>query len=157
MGRILTHYELAEKARELILVESTRKYPDETGGMLVGKFDENCVLIENATCPGPGARHSSHRFRRDGNYSQRVLDDIVMECEGEYDYIGEWHSHPAKSGPSPRDMAAMRWVANNDKYAIDQPILGLCTNESAVNWRLNFYSFDGQQLLELKPCEDSDF
>jgi integrative and conjugative element protein (TIGR02256 family) len=153
---MLIRYKLAQKAREFILMESVREYPNETGGMLVGRFDGNCVLIEYATRPGSGAKHSPRRFKRNGDYSQRVLDDIVMKCKGEYDYIGEWHSHPAQSSPSARDVAAMRWVANNDKYAIDQPVLGLCINESAGTWRLGFYLFDGQQLLELKPYEDSD-
>jgi 8-oxo-dGTP diphosphatase len=51
-------------------------------------------------------------------------------------------------------VSAMRWIADNRKYAIDQPIIGLCTNESVDTWRLSFYLFDGQQLRELKPCLD---
>jgi integrative and conjugative element protein (TIGR02256 family) len=154
VGKMLVHYKLAEEARKFILAESLHRYPNETGGILVGGFDGDCVLIEHATGPGPLAQHSSQLFRRDGDYSQRVLDDIVMEYGGRYDYIGEWHSHPVNSGPSAKDVSAMRWIANNKKYAIDQPIIGLCTNESVDTWRLSFYLFDGQQLRELRPYLD---
>ena len=144
------YYRLAEKARTLILHESSHKYPNETGGMLVGRLNGNCVLIEHATRPGPKAQRSPHRFKRDGDYSQEVLDNIVAESKGEYDYIGEWHSHPAKSGPSAQDVAAMRWIASNNRYAIDRPILVLCTSKSVDTWQLSFYLFDGQRLRNLK-------
>lgn len=150
MGEIKV-YQLTDQARQFMLGESSCKSPDETGGMLIGKFDGDCVWIQYATGPGPMAKHSPQRFQRDGDYSQKVLDSIVMESDGEYDYIGEWHSHPVKSGPSPLDVAAMRWIASTPKYATDTPILGLCTNEAYDTWRLSFYRFDGGQLLELKP------
>lgn len=150
------YYKLATPALELIIAESSREYPNETGGILIGKFNENenYVLIEYATASGPGAQFSPSHFRRDGDYSQMLLDEIVTKSDGEYDYIGEWHSHPVKSGPSARDRAAMRWIAKNSKYAIKQPIMGLCTNEAPDTWRLSFFLFDGRRLRELKsfPC-----
>jgi integrative and conjugative element protein (TIGR02256 family) len=151
---MLVYYKLTEEAREFILAESRRAYPHETGGMLIGRLDRDYVSIEHATNPGPLAQHSPQLFRRDGDYSQRALDDIVVEYGGKIDYVGEWHSHPAKSGPSAQDMGAMRWIANNDKYAVDQPIMGLCIYEPVDTWRLNFYLFDGQQLRALNPCPD---
>lgn len=144
------YYRLAEKARRLILKESSHECPNETGGMLVGRFGGNRVLIEHATRPGPRAQRLSHRFKRDGDYSQQVLDRIVAESKGERDYIGEWHSHPAQSGPSAQDVAAMSWIANNSRYAIDRPILVLCTCKSVDTWQLSFYLFDGQRLRKLK-------
>lgn len=147
---MLVTYRLAVKARRLILQESSREHPNETGGILVGRIDGNYILIEHATWPGPKAQHFPNRFKRDGNYSQQVLDRIVAESKGKCDYIGEWHSHPAQSSPSTQDVTAMSWIANNHKYAIDRPILGLCTCKSVDTWQLGFYLFDGQRLRELK-------
>lgn len=145
------YYKLAAPVLELIIAESSRKYPNETGGILVGKFTESYVLIEYATDSGPAAQFSPNHFRRDGGYSQVLLDEIVIKSGGEDDYIGEWHSHPVKSGPSVRDRAALRWIAKNSKYSVDQPIMGLCTNEAPGTWRLSFYLFDGRRLRALQP------
>jgi len=143
-------YRLAEKAWGLIIYESSHEYPNETGGMLVGRSNGNCIFIEHATRPGPKAQRSPYRFKRDGDYSQEVLDSIVAESRGEYDYIGEWHSHPSESGPSAQDIAAMRWITNNNRYVIDRPILALCTSKSVDTWDLSFYLFDGQRLRKLR-------
>lgn len=110
--------------------------------------------IERATGPGPGAQHSPWSFRRDGNYNQKVLDKIVRESSGEYDYIGEWHSHPQKVAPSVKDIAAMHWIANNHKYAIEHPIMGLCMGNPVDTYRLYFYLFDGRRLRELKSYQE---
>ena len=150
MGKIKV-YELATETEQFILAESDRKFPKETGGMLIGKFAGDCVWIQHATSPGPMAKHSRQRFRRDGNYSQKVLDEIVTESDGKYDYIGEWHSHPVRSRPSGVDVAAMRWIAANSRYAVDTPIMGLCVKGAKDSPWMHFYQFDGTKLRKLKP------
>src|SRR5215212_3312521 len=100
----LVHYHLANHPLNFIITESTQHFPNETGGILVGRVEGNRVLITYAIGPVPLALHSRHEFKRDGEYSQAVLDQIVTEMEGAYDYIGEWHSHPLKSGPSTKDI-----------------------------------------------------
>jgi integrative and conjugative element protein (TIGR02256 family) len=147
---MIAYYSLAQGVFEFITAESLRKCPDETGGILVGKMESDCVLIEHATGPGPLARRAPQLFKRDGEYSQRVLDGIVVETGGDLDYVGEWHSHPARFGPSARDVAAMRWIASNRKYAVKRPIMGLCFNECGDTWRLSFYLFDERALCALK-------
>ena len=64
-------------------------FPNETGGLLVGRMEGSCVVITHATGPGPMALHSRYEFQRDGEYSQEALDQIVTEMGGVYDYIGE--------------------------------------------------------------------
>lgn len=150
----LAYCGVSRQARQYIIDESKRAFPDETGGMVVGKLDGDCVLVFYATGPGPKARHSPHMFRRDGDYSQKALDSIVIKSHGEYDYIGEWHSHPARYAPSVKDVAAMRWVADNSKYATAQPIMCLCIREPIDTWRLKLFVLDGHYLrqLEMRDC-----
>ena len=145
----MIYYQLAESALEFIIAESASKYPEESGGILVGRFGEGYVSIEEATGPGPLARHSRRAFKRDGEYSQRALNGIVISSCGEYDYIGEWHSHSVRSRPSVKDLVAMRWIAANSRYAMLHPILGLCTKGSHDNWELSIYAFDGMRLRKL--------
>jgi integrative and conjugative element protein (TIGR02256 family) len=145
----ITHYRLAEKALAYILEESERMYPQETGGILIGRFEQNCVSIEYAIAPGPDASHTVSGFKRDGNYSQDMLDSIVASSGGQVDYIGEWHSHPVASGPSLKDIMAMRWIINNKKYAIRCPVMGLCMKEDTGSWQVRLYLHYQLKLNEL--------
>lgn len=146
-------YKVADEVLGVILDESVSKYPQETGGILIGRLEHNCLYIEHAAGPGPLAEHSLTNFRRDGLHSQMILDEIVVEARGNSDYIGEWHSHPAKCGPSPTDIAALRWIAKNPKYAVTEPIMALCIKTSKDCWEFRVYLFDGKKLRELKGCE----
>lgn len=140
---------VSDEAYALILHESKTRFPLETGGILIGKIDDNIVHIEYATGPGPVAYHSRSRFQRDGDYSQVLLDTLVRYSRAEYDYIGEWHSHPAPVKPSSIDIKAMQWIIQNPKYAIVQPILGICTRIERDEWALGIFVFTNGQLQRL--------
>lgn len=147
----IVYYHLPNQPLNFILTESAQHFPNETGGMLVGRVEGDSVLITHATGPGPLALHSGHEFKRDGEYSQKILDQIVTEVGGMYDYIGEWHSHPLKSGPSSKDIKTMNWISQNAKYKVAQPILGLCVLETKNIWRIEFYLCKEQSVIRLKP------
>lgn len=147
---MIAYCRLATEPLNFIVAESAQHFPNETGGMLVGKVVDDCVLITHATGPGPMALHSRYEFRRDGEYSQEILDQIVADTKGAYDYIGEWHSHPLKAGPSIKDVEAMNWISRNTKYKVIQPILCLCIQEIKHTWRINIYQFREQTVIRLK-------
>lgn len=138
---MIRSYTISSEAAKLIISESAYHFPNETGGILVGKTEGSHVLIQRATGAGPGAYHSPGRFIRDGNFSQEVLDALVQELRGEFDYVGEWHSHPAHSRPSITDIKSMKWVATNPKYATAEPIMLLCTNVGVHSWQPRCYCF----------------
>lgn len=146
-------YKVSDEVLDFILGESLYKYPYETGGVLVGRMDRTCLLIEYATGPGPAAEHAASSFKRDGENTQLMLDNIVAQSDGSYDYIGEWHSHPSNCGPSSKDIASLKWIAGNPKYAVTQPIMALCIKTSKDCWEFRVYLFDGKKLRELKGCE----
>ncbi|MBN1875003.1 MAG: Mov34/MPN/PAD-1 family protein [Anaerolineae bacterium] len=152
---MITHYLLSKEVLTYIIKESERMYPQETGGVLIGRFEKEYVLIDYATAPGPDAQHTTHEFKRDGIYCQEVLDRIVAESEGLVDYIGEWHSHPSKSRPSSKDVMAMRWIANNKKYAIQNPIMCICMQEHKEVWKTYFYLYNQFRLNELVEVPSS--
>ena len=130
--------------------ESNQHFPVEAGGILIGHFGKDTVHIAFATDSGPNAQHSPTGFRRDGEYSQTVLEQIVGESEAPTDYIGEWHSHPANQGPSLKDLVSMQWIAKNPKYAVSHPVLGLCVRETADQWVISFYQLYKNSLVKLK-------
>lgn len=134
-------YTISNEAVRFVISESAYHFPDETGGILVGKTESSHVSIQRAIGAGPGAYHSPGRFKRDGDFSQEVLDALVRELRGEFDYVGEWHSHPIHSKPSITDIKSMKWVATNPKYATTEPIMLLCTNDDVNSWHLRCYCF----------------
>lgn len=147
---MIRSYTISDEAAKLIISESANHFPNETGGILVGQTEGSRVSIQRATGAGPGAYHSPGRFKRDGDFSQEVLDALVRELRGEFDYVGEWHSHPAHSTPSSTDIKSMKWVATNPKYATTEPLMLLCTSVGMNSWQLRCYCFTRNGLKLLK-------
>lgn len=139
---------ISVEAQQHMLEQSVLDFPLETGGILVGSRDRNHLHIAYATAAGPLAEHSRVHFRRDGNYTQEVLDTLVGASGGRYDYIGEWHSHPFPQGPSPRDIRAMRWIADNPVYDCPSPVLALCVKE-ASEWNIRVFCLLARTLGEV--------
>lgn len=133
--------------------EGQAKYPKETGGILVGWLEGSIIHIEVAVGPGPKAINKRNSFIRDGDYSQRQLDGIVVETAGQWDYIGEWHSHPREMGPSPKDIKSLIKVQTSPAYNILHPILGLLINQKG-NWVYRCYIFlQNNRLIEITKVE----
>jgi integrative and conjugative element protein (TIGR02256 family) len=151
----VSYYHIDENASSLIYGNCDTAFPNETGGILIGRFHGNSVLIRHAVSSGPMAKSSSVGFRRDGDYSQEMLDRVYRECQGESDYIGEWHSHPTVAGPSRRDRKAMRWIAHNKRYAMQFPVMGICMWDRGSGWILVIYQLDGHCLRRLKRLRAS--
>lgn len=148
---MIQYYTISDEARSLVLLESNNCFPNETGGVLVGKLTGDCVQIEHALNAGPKALCSPNNFKRDGDYSQDKLDAIVKESNGEFDYVGEWHSHPTPSFLSPVDIRSMRWIVDNINYAITTPILLLRVRDSKAKWRIHCYCFTRNSIIQLRP------
>lgn len=129
--------------------ESEGKHPNETGGILVGRFQPDGVLVEYIVGPGPEAMHTRSGFRRDGVYAQRELDRVYGQLAGTVDYVGEWHSHPFPVGPSPRDARSMRWVADNPRYAPENPVLIIMQRIEPHVWRAAGFQWRRRRLERL--------
>lgn len=139
---MIRQYFIDESVHDFIISESQNKYPKETGGILVGRLVEDRAKITNSIGPGPNALHKRNKFKRDGDFSQDILDSYVDQSNGEYDYIGEWHSHPQNNGPSSKDVSSMAWIANNTDYEVQTPILALCIRSNHDKWYLRVFIFD---------------
>ena len=86
--------------------------PLETGGILLGYREGADVMVTHAlVVEGSGA--SGNRYVRDDVEANRTLSDFLNDRDSDdvTGYVGEWHSHPAPSGPSSIDHAAMREIA----------------------------------------------
>src|SRR3546814_16291233 len=78
-----------------MVAEADRKFPLETGGILVGYFAENGdPVVCAALGPGPHAIHWRKRFTPDHACQCTQLDDIYDQSSGSNTYLGDWHTHP---------------------------------------------------------------
>lgn len=117
------------RAAALLEGYARASYPEETGGILIGRHDGLHITVTHIVGPGPQATHKPGRFWRDGQHAKRELDRIYAKTGGETDYIGEWHSHPISGPPSTIDKATMRCISNDPAYGIATPILIIMQHE----------------------------
>lgn len=131
-------------------LESQRKSPNETGGVLVGYVDgDGRTVVTAVVGPGPNAVHSRSRFRRDGDYAQAEVDRLHHESKGRDDYVGEWHSHPDAGGPSLIDRGSMSWISDNPHYARREPVLLIMERVRTRAWHPRAYQWVAGRLVEL--------
>lgn len=112
MTRQSTNVELRKDAYAIITSQTAKHLPVETGGILLGyREDVNVVVTHALVVDGQGV--STDRYVRDDVRANALLTEFLAQRAGDdpTGYIGEWHSHPAPSGPSPTDVAAMRATA----------------------------------------------
>lgn len=109
--------------RELVTT-SRRYYPNEFGGLLVGRYSDDLTtcFIEANIVPKD---YKSSRFT-----FERGKKGVVEKLEYYYNqvpkllYIGEWHTHPdGLPIPSVTDRLAMKQIATDDKVTIVSPVL----------------------------------
>jgi hypothetical protein len=103
--------DLRADAYQTIATETAKHLPRETGGILVGYHEDSTIVATHAlVVDGHG---TTNRYVRDDVSANVVLTEFLAQRADDdpTGYIGEWHSHPSPSGPSPMDHAAMRATA----------------------------------------------
>jgi hypothetical protein len=69
---------------------------DETGGRVIGTFDESdgalTLRILGIIEPGPKARRSPVEFHQDGEHQEKVFRNIESR-HPEVEHLGNWHTH----------------------------------------------------------------
>jgi integrative and conjugative element protein (TIGR02256 family) len=66
----------------------------ETGGVLLGWYEEEKVVVFKATSAGPNSTHENFYFQADSNYIDMIIDMEYANSNGKINYVGEWHTHP---------------------------------------------------------------
>ena len=95
----------------------------ETGGILVGRYDEahDTAIVTRVWGPPKDSVRMRASFWRGTQGLQRQLDSLWRTREY---YLGEWHFHPGGTGqPSERDMRQMVQIANSLEYNTPEPVL----------------------------------
>lgn len=109
-----------------ILAEATRKFPLETGGVLLGYAD--LLSSQVAVCawagPGPQASHRRTGFVPDHEYHERETARIYAESGRIWAYLGDWHSHPRGALELSRtDRRTVARIARSPGARVPRPIM----------------------------------
>ena len=97
--------------------------PLETGGIIIGSYDEQGTTATVIRVKGPSAdsRREHARFRR-GTLGLQPLLERLWECKEHY--LGEWHFHPgAWPNPSSDDIRQMESIAEDRDACCPEPLL----------------------------------
>jgi integrative and conjugative element protein (TIGR02256 family) len=137
---------LSAAVKGFMLDEARRLAPNETGGILVGRCENDIVDVLFASDAGPLAASEPFRFVRDGEHCQTFLEARAVELPG-VDYVGEWHSHPnASPTPSARDIASFEEIAADPDYLTNSPLLVVVApalEGDAVGWSYTIFPVGG--------------
>ena len=123
----------------IITKECIRRLPNETGGILIGKYRDNKIIITQITKPKKNAKLKLFTFERSPKGLSKLLIEHWNKFPREY-YIGEWHFHPSESPkPSTKDLKQMKQILNDKNIDCAKPILLIVDKINSGNLRFNFY------------------
>lgn len=130
-----------DKVKEFIV----QHYPNECGGVFVGKIKENTAIIEEMMVP-KRFRSTPVFFSRIAGMINKWLVQIFKKSKGDTIYLGEWHSHP-NGGPYPSstDFNSMKKIALNTDVRIETPLL-LIVGYDGIRFNERFYIYHNQKL-----------
>lgn len=141
---------LSQEAAALLTGYARVGYPEETGGILIGRAEPRCILMTHVVGPGHSSTRAQNRFGRDGHYAQQELDRIFVKTDGKSDYIGEWHSHPVSSPPSVVDRQTIRRISESPGYATPLPVLVIVQHDLAnQDWITSGFMWKSDRLVSI--------
>jgi integrative and conjugative element protein (TIGR02256 family) len=134
---------VGEGQLEYILTLCQQALPNETGGVLIGFYDQSFQMAEvvRATEAPADSRSGPTWFHRGVEGLQSMLDGL-WKRQRHY-YIGEWHFHPFGSPvPSAVDINQLREIANSTRYNCPEPILFIIGGDPQSAWSARAFVFE---------------
>ena len=77
-----------------ICAETLEHHPNETGGILLGRFHQNRWQVLEAIDPGPGAISTAISFSYDQAYVHHLAAKLSRQYRQPLQLVGLWHRHP---------------------------------------------------------------
>jgi integrative and conjugative element protein (TIGR02256 family) len=116
VGRvILTHDALLKLRRH-----RQRFWQNERGGVLAGSLSPDGSWIVSVMPPSQKSRAGRNWFKRDAASATQYLDRLFKESNGTIFYLGEWHTHPARSTePSGQDLTVIADLVSDSSLVAD--------------------------------------
>jgi integrative and conjugative element protein (TIGR02256 family) len=83
----------------------------ESAGVLVGERRSVHIIIKTLSEPSRWDIRSRFMVDRVSRQHQKIVDDAFKKSEGEWQYLGEWHTHP-EDVPKPSMTDFSSWHKN---------------------------------------------
>jgi integrative and conjugative element protein (TIGR02256 family) len=145
---------LTKPALAIITRQALDSKRDETGGILIGRYQDDgyTALVTSATARPNDSISGRTWFQRGVRGLKELLRDRWRR--GEY-YLGEWHSHPDGSPePSGNDFREMRSISIDSSYRCNRPLL-IIAGTSAGSIELSVSVIDSGRLVRLQRSTTS--
>jgi len=138
-------------AQEIIEKEILLRHPRETGGILIGIYDENLRLatIHFAAGPTEDSQHGAFNFDRGVKGIKEQIAVAKKQISENVHYLGEWHSHPNNRAiPSNMDLKQMQTFAKNKQLGIKSPLLLIVGGlpKEKLEWLFSLHSYKKEPL-----------
>jgi integrative and conjugative element protein (TIGR02256 family) len=133
---------MGRNAFDFMLAEAARRYPLETGGVLMGYWSEDykAVAITAITGPGPKAIHKRTAFVPDSDFHEAEISRFYVHSGRIHTYLGDWHTHPdGICHLSSKDRATLKRISRYKAARAPMPIMGILAGSS--DWRLGVWCY----------------
>ena len=98
-------------ANTLISYRQLSDSSSESAGVLIGERRDVHIVIKTVSEPSPWDIRSRFMVDRVSKHHQKVVDDAFKKNNGEWQYLGEWHTHP-EDVPTPSMTDYSSWHKN---------------------------------------------
>jgi integrative and conjugative element protein (TIGR02256 family) len=150
-----TRVELAHPVLQEMEAEARRRFPEESGGVLLGyryPSRREPTRVVRQIGPGPKAVHRRHRFEPDGKWQDEEIGRAYEASGRILTYLGDWHSHPGGGGrPSGLDRSTAGAIAEFEEARASQPLF-LILHGGRTEWSLAPYRYRRRRLRRARLC-----
>lgn len=136
---------LSEEAASQLTSAARASHPLETGGVLVGVYVKGVPWVTTAIEIASTDRGRSH-YRIPGGATQPAIR-AARKNDIRLGYLGDWHTHPANSGPSPTDLASLALVSYRSPRRANPTMV-------VVRRQDNDYALDARRIagVQVRTC-----
>lgn len=123
-----------------MVTEADRRWPHETGGVLMGYWVDRWheLVVTECIGPGPRATHGRRSFEPDYEYQHGEIARVYNASGRLHTYLGDWHTHPdGGTTLSHKDQRTLRSLATDPGARASAPIMAILAG--GANWRLALY------------------
>ncbi|MDF2048861.1 Mov34/MPN/PAD-1 family protein [Arthrobacter sp. Cr_A7] len=127
--------EWGEGLRSSLTAEACKAFPKETGGLLMGNWQDRTALITHVIGPGPNADHKDDAFTPDRDWQYGEIDKLFTASKGSIEYLGDWHTHPKGiSYPSETDVDLLTSIAISAESRCPRPLMCILSSPTNKSW-----------------------
>lgn len=120
---------------------------NEAGGIFVGEYRGEDLIIVSSTSPGLLDKRSRNRFKRRSPHHNTVAISAWWASKRIQTFTGDWHTHP-EDHPTPSGLDISEWQKKMPKRFMLLVIIGRVSS-----W---YGLWDGKEILQVNPLQDEN-